>query len=84
MLLFDIRDVNYGPESPYAESLKIMVSTTDNQKASFTVLNDLGNLPVGNNSFAVNLSAYAGQNVYSGFRLLPMPTVRTSSLTMSR
>lgn len=67
MLLFDIMGVNYGPESPYAESLKIMVSTTDNQKASFTVLNDLGNLPAGNNTFAVDLSAYAGQQVYLAF-----------------
>lgn len=67
MLLFDINGVNYGPGSPYAESLKIMVSTTDNQKSSFTLLQDLGELPEGNNTFAVNLSAYAGQNVYLAF-----------------
>lgn len=67
MLLFDINGVNYGPGSPYAESLKIMVSTTDNQKSSFTLLQDLGELPEGSNTFAVNLSAYAGQNVYLAF-----------------
>ena len=67
MLIFDILGVNYGPESPYAESLKVMVSTTDQQKASFTVLNDLGNLLGGNNTYAVDLSSYAGQSVYLAF-----------------
>lgn len=67
MLIFDINGVNYGPGSPYAESLKIMVSTTDNQKASFSVLSDLGSLTVGNNTYAVDLSSYAGQPVYLAF-----------------
>lgn len=67
MLLFDILGVNYGPGTPYAESLKVMVSTTDNQKASFTVLQDLGELPEGNSTQAIDLSAYAGQQVYLAF-----------------
>ena len=67
MLVFDIMGVNYGPESPYAESLKVMVSTTDNQKASFSVLEDLGNLSVGNNTYGINLSSYAGQSIYLAF-----------------
>lgn len=67
MLVFDIMGVNYGPESPYAESLKVMVSTTDNQKASFSVLEDLGNLLVGNNTYGINLSSYAGQSIYLAF-----------------
>lgn len=67
MLLFDILGVNYGPGSPFAESLKVMVSTTDNQKDSFTLLQDLGELTEGNNTYAVNLSTYAGQNVYLAF-----------------
>lgn len=67
MLVFDIAGVNFGPESPYAESLKVMVSTTDNQKASFSVLEDLGNLLEGNNTYGVNLSSYAGQSIYLAF-----------------
>ena len=67
MLVFDIDNVNYGPGSPYAESLKIMVSTTDNQKSSFTVLNDLGNLHTSDNTYAVDLSSYAGQSIYLAF-----------------
>lgn len=67
MLVFDIAGVNYGPESPYAESLKVMVSTTDNQKASFSVLEDLGNLLEGNNTYGINLSSYAGQSIYLAF-----------------
>lgn len=67
MLVFDIMGVNYGPESPYAESLKVMVSTTDNQKASFSVLEDLGNLSEGNNTYGVDLSSYAGQSIYLAF-----------------
>lgn len=67
MLVFDIMGVNYGPESPYAESLKVMVSTTDNQKASFSVLEDLGNLLEGNNTYGINLSSYAGQSIYLAF-----------------
>lgn len=67
MLVFDIAGVNYGPESPYAESLKVMVSTTDNQKASFSVLEDLGNLLEGNNTYGVDLSSYAGQSIYLAF-----------------
>lgn len=67
MLVFDIMGVNYGPESPYAESLKVMVSTTDNQKASFSVLEDLGNLLEGNNTYGVDLSSYAGQSIYLAF-----------------
>ena len=67
MLIFDVNGVNYGPGSPYAESLKIMVSTTDNQKASFVLLEDLGNLTAGNNTYAVDLSTYSGQQVYLAF-----------------
>lgn len=67
MLLFDIIGVNYGPGSPYAESLKVMVSTTDNQKSSFSVLNDLGELAAGDNTYSVDLSNYAGQSVYLAF-----------------
>lgn len=67
MLVFDIMGVNYGPESPYAESLKVMVSTTDNQKASFSVLEDLGNLSEGNNTYGVDLISYAGQSIYLAF-----------------
>lgn len=67
MLLFDIIGVNYAPGTPYAESLKIMVSTTDNQKSSFSVLNDLGELAEGNNSYAIDLSSYADQSVYLAF-----------------
>lgn len=67
MLVFDVLGVNYGPDSPFAESLKIMVSTTDNQKASFSVLEDLGELAAGESQIAVNLSNYAGQNVYLAF-----------------
>ena len=67
MLVFDIAGVNFGPESPYAESLKVMVSTTDNQKASFSVLEDLGNLLEGNNTYGINLSSYAGQSIYLAF-----------------
>lgn len=67
MLVFDIAGVNFGPESPYAESLKVMVSTTDNQKASFSVLEDLGNLSEGNNTYGVDLSSYAGQSIYLAF-----------------
>lgn len=67
MLVFDIAGVNFGPESPYAESLKVMVSTTDNQKASFSVLEDLGNLLEGNNTYGVDLSSYAGQSIYLAF-----------------
>ncbi|MBP5546958.1 MAG: Omp28-related outer membrane protein [Bacteroidales bacterium] len=67
MLLVDLMSPNYGPGSPYAESLKVMVSTTDNQKASFTLLDDLGELAVDNNTYAVDLSNYAGQSVYLAF-----------------
>lgn len=67
MLIFDINGVSYGPGSPYAESLKIMVSTTDNQKTSFSVLQDLGNLLEGDNTYAVDLSNYADQQVYLAF-----------------
>lgn len=67
MLLVDLMSPTYGPGSPYAESLKVMVSTTDNQKASFTLLNDLGELAVDNNTYAVDLSNYAGQSVYLAF-----------------
>lgn len=67
MLIFDISGVAYGPESQYAEKLKIMVSTTDNQKASFSLLQDLGGLLTGSNTYSVNLAEYAGQNVYLAF-----------------
>ena len=67
MLLVNLMSPQYGPGSPYAESLKVMVYTTDQQKSSFTVLNDLGQLAVGDNIYAVDLSNYAGQSVYLAF-----------------
>ena len=67
MVIFDILGVNYGPGTSYAESLKVMVSTTNNQKESFSVLEDLGELPAGNSTHALDLSAYAGQQVYLAF-----------------
>lgn len=67
MLLVDLYSPQYGPGSPYAESIKVMVSTTDQQKTSFTLLEDLGELAVGFNTYAVNLSTYAGQSVYLAF-----------------
>ena len=67
MLLADLYSPQYGPGSPYAESIKVMVSTTDQQKTSFTLLEDLGELAVGFNTYAINLSTYAGQSVYLAF-----------------
>lgn len=66
-LVFDLAGVNYGAGSPYAESLKVMVSTTDNLKASFSVLYDLGNPPVGSSTQIIDLSTYGGQNIYLAF-----------------
>ncbi len=58
-------DPNEYPQ--YAEYMKIMISTTDNQKNSFTLLRDLQALPEGSNTYAVDLSAYAGQAVHLAF-----------------
>ena len=63
-LAFDI----YGPNPSYPESLKVLVSTTNVQKTSFTdIVYNEPQVAGGQNTHLVNLSAYAGQTVYFAF-----------------
>lgn len=53
----------------YAEQLKVYVSTTDNQKASFnTVLQNFSSVPAGTTQPMIDLSAYQGQTIYIAFQ----------------
>ena len=58
----------YGRSDSYPESLKVMVSTTNNAKTSFTttIYNEAA-VAAGTNHKAIDLSAYAGQNIYIAF-----------------
>lgn len=56
-------------DGTYAEKLKVYISTTDQQKASFTtVLHNYSALPSGSNDYLIDLSAYQGSTVYIAFQ----------------
>lgn len=58
-----------GQDDSYPEQIKVYLSTTDNQKASFTtVLHNYSSVPVGCNEYMIDLSAYQGQTVYFAFQ----------------
>lgn len=57
--------------NPYFETLEVYVSTTTNDISAFTSLLtsiNLNNFSPAYQSFSLNLSAYAGQNIYIAFR----------------
>lgn len=62
-LLFDA--LNY--DGTYAETLTLKISTTDNQKSSFTTVATYVPSAEEWESFLVDLSNYAGQNIYIAF-----------------
>lgn len=58
----------YGQSDSYPESLKIMVSTTDSSKTSFTTtIFDEATVASGINHKIIDLSAFAGQSIYIAF-----------------
>lgn len=58
----------YGRSDSYPESLKVMVSTTNADKASFTtILYDEAAVAAGTNHKMIDLSAYASQPIYIAF-----------------
>ena len=62
-LMFD----DWGYDNSYPEVLEIMISTTGTAKSDFTSIKAAWNLPSGMTSEMVDLSAYAGQQVYIAF-----------------
>ena len=63
-LQFDL----FGRSDSYPESLKIMVSTSDSNKTSFTTtIIDFEQVPSGINRHLVDLSAYANMDVFIAF-----------------
>ena len=58
----------YGYSDSYPESLKVMISTSTNDKSAFTTtLLDVETVPSEGQDYIANLSAYAGQTVYIAF-----------------
>lgn len=51
----------------YAEQLKVMISTTDSNKTSFTLLEDLGSIDAGFAPHLIDLGDYEGQDVFIAF-----------------
>lgn len=58
----------YGNSDSYPESMKVMISTTTNDRTAFsTTLLNVPTVPAGETLRIIDLSAYAGQNVYIAF-----------------
>lgn len=59
----------WGYSDQFPEQIKVYVSTTNNQKASFTtVLQNISPVPAGVSMNLIDLSAYQGQTIYIGFQ----------------